>query len=594
MSDNQRDDADSLQPDDPRREFLKLAGAGVSVAGLAGCGGDGGGATESPTDTDTDAGMGDTDADTDGGSPTETGMSEDEKMGGTFNVALTATWETLFPMKHAVAPTYYQEYNVAPRLATYDLGADEVRPGALQSWEWADDEETTLRCTLKEGMTFHPGPDGQDYGECTAEDLVWTINSITEEGYAGGWIQKFLWPTPPITGAEEVDEYTFDITMEQTYVPIIVGNLTNTFVISKEAVEDLGAEQFARTPVSVGPYRVVSSEFGTSSTLERFEEGLDPTELGYAGPAYADTIEFEVITDPSTRLSSLRNGEINMVPDAEPQNLQTLTGDDSIPVYGTQAWNFDWLYLGGSGGDQPARDALNQKDVRQAVAYAVDRTSIADNAYFGFAEPDDDMLTDAFSRDLADTVDGQDVWNPEMFPLEADPDTAQSLLSEAGYENLTVEITTRTNASEVRGAQVIQQNLVDAGFDASLNQVDATTFSNIEREGNYDILYSSLATLSPDYEQVINYYLPEGDLNSMGYDNPEVTELIRESRVTTDEATRDEIFRELFELMIEDAPWVYLNHTTKSWVFSSGSDFDRGSVTPLSGYLDLTDMYTTE
>ncbi len=578
MPENPVDESSSLQVNGPRRRFLKMAGAGASMAGLAGCGGDGDG-DDGGDGTDT---------------ATDTPPSTEAKEGGTLNVAITATWETLFPMKHAVAPTYYQEYNVAPRLATYDLEENEVEPGALESWEWADDEETTLRCTLKEGMTFHPGPDGQDYGECTAEDLVWTINSIINEGYGGGWIQKFLWPSPPITGAEEVDEYTFDITMEQTYVPIIIGNLTNTFVISKEAVEDLGSDQFARTPVSVGPYRVTSSEFGASATLERFEDGLDPGELGYAGPAYADTIEFEVITDPSTRLSSLRNGEINMIPGAEPQNLQTIVDDDSLPMYEAQGWNFDWLYLGGTGGDQPAKEALNQKEVRQAVGYAVDRTSIADNAYFGFAEPDDDMLTDEFSRDLVDTVDGQEVWDPEIFPLEADPETAQSMLSDAGYEDLTVEITTRTNASEVRGAQVIQQNLADAGFDASLNQVDATTFSNIEREGNYDILYSSLSSLSPDYEQVINYYLPDGDLNSQGYDNPEVTQLIQDSRVTTDEAERDELFREMFELMVEDAPWAYLNHTTKAWVFSSGSDFDRGTVTPLAGYLDLTDMYTTE
>lgn len=80
----------------------------------------------------------------------------------------------------------------------------------------------------------------------------------------------------------------------------------------------------------------------------------------------------------------------------------------------------------------------------------------------------------------------------------------------------------------------------------------------------------------------------------MGYDNPEVTELIQESRVTTDEAARDEIFRELFRLMLEDAPWVYLCHTLSAATFAAGSGMDRSNFAPMAGYLDLTDAYTVQ
>jgi|GEM_PF-3587444 len=597
MSENGSGENEQLHLNEQRRRILKLAGASIAMSGVAGCSGDGG---DTPTSGGSDGGDGgggdggdggDTPTSTDsGGDGTATGTSvpTEQKMGGTLNVAMASTWETLFPMKHAVSPSYYQIFNVAPRFAYYDFDAGEVVPGALSGWEWADEEQTALRCTLKEGMTFHKG-----YGEATAEDAVWTINSIVNEGYGGGWIQKFLWPTPPIQGAEQVDEYTFDITMEQTYVPIIIGNLTNTSLISKDAVEDMGAEQFAQTPVSAGPYEVVSSEFGATARLERFEDGLTAQELGYAGPAYADAIEFEVVPEPTTRLNLLQNGEIDMIPGASAQNQREVSNLSEISSVSRPAWNFDWLYVGGTGASQPARDALNQVEVRQAIGYAVDRQSIVDNAYFGYAEPDDDMLTDEFAQDLYDTAD-EEYSDYDVFPLEADPEQARSLLQEAGYENLEIEMTTRNRQTEVRAAQVVVQNLSEAGFDATINQVDATTFSNIEREGNYDVLYSSLSTLSPDYEQVINYYLPDGDLNSMGYDNPEVTELIRESRVTTDETERDAIFRELFRLMIEDAPWVYLCHTIDATLFGTGDGLDRDLFAPLAGYLDLTDVYVDE
>ncbi len=583
---------DKRQINNMRRQFLKLAGASVGMAGLAGCGGDGDG-------TDTQGGNGNgngngTGTAMDTPTPTATDIPVEEKEGGTLNLALNATWETLFPMKHAVATSYFMEFNVAPRLATYDFGAGEVQPGAASDWEWIDEEETTLQVTLNEGMTFHPGPDGQDYGECTAEDVVWTINSIVNEGYGGGWIQKFLWPTPPITGAEEVDEYTFNINMEQTYVPIIVGNLTNTFVISKEAVNDLG-EDFAANPISVGPYQVADATLGQSTTLERFEDGLDAQELGYSGPAYADEISFEFVGDAQSRLNAVRNGELNMVPGAEAANLRDWEGNDDITVYSQPAYNFDWLYVGGEQRSGTTAEALNQVEVRQAIGYAVDRTQITETAYFGYATPDDDMLTEEFAEPLVEFTDEEE-FDLEIFPLEADPDQAQSLLEEAGYTDLDLEITHRPQASETRAAQVLQQNLnvVDGISTVSLNQLDAATFANVEREGDYDILYSSLASLSPDYEQVINYYLPGGDLNSMGFSDEEITQQIRESRLETDREARMEIFRSMFENMVERGPWTYICHTTDANVFSANSDADRDRFSPLAGYLDLTDAYTTE
>jgi len=93
---------------------------------------------------------------------------------------------------------------------------------------------------------------------------------------------------------------------------------------------------------------------------------------------------------------------------------------------------------------------------------------------------------------------------------------------------------------------------------------------------------------------VINYYLPGGDLNSMGFSDEEITQQIRDSRLETDRETRMEIFRSMFENMVERGPWTYICHTTDANVFSGNSDADRDSFSPLAGYLDLTDAYRTE
>jgi len=167
------------------------------------------------------------------------------------------------------------------------------------------------------------------------------------------------------------------------------------------------------------------------------------------------------------------------------------------------------------------------------------------------------------------------------------------LLEDAGYTDLELELTHKNNSIHSRAAQVLQGSIEEAGLSLTLNQVDDPTHANLEREGKFDLLLSDISLLSPDFEQAVNYYMgdPAGDLNSMGYHNPDVDQMIRESRTETDPAKRDAIFRELFEVAIRDAPWVYLNHRINARVLGEGVGMDRDNFGPQAQFLDLTDVH---
>ncbi|MFB6196361.1 MAG: ABC transporter substrate-binding protein [Haloplanus sp.] len=566
-------------------------GAGTATGlsmGLAGCFGDSGNGTEGGT-TETEGSDGN-----DGGTETQSSDSNDggsdDKFGGTLNVTLQDEWTTLFPFKHARHPSAIQESQVAPRLAVFDYEAGETVPGAAESWEFVEGDGRQLRVKIKEGLKFHKG-----YGEATADDLVWTINSILEEGFGGGWVKKFMWPTPPIQRAEKVDKYQFDIISEDPFVPMVTGLLTNTRIISKAGVEDLGDDQFAKTPVSVGPYEVVSAQIGSQATMKKFEDGHPAEDLGYAGPGYADEIVFTVSPDASARLELLRSGDSDLLTIAPYNEISRLESNNKYTMKKRLGWNFDWLYVGGAKGRKPQREALNDKKVRQAIAYAVDRTSYAENAYFGEASPDDDPFVPSLEKNLVDHVDGQDTHEYDIFPLKQNASKAKSLLEEAGWSDLEVELTHKNTSIHSRAAQVLKGSIEESGITVTLNQVDDPTHANLEREGKYDLLLSDISLLSPDFEQAVNYYMgdPVGDLNSMGYLNPDVDQMIRQSRMETDPKKRDAIFRDLFEVAVEDAPWVYLAHKQNPRTLGEGVHMDRDNFAPQAQFLDLTDVYKT-
>ena len=523
------------ESDQSRRSFLKTASGGAGTVGIVALAGCTGGNGDDPDGTPS------------GGDD----VAQEDRFGGTLNVLIRGNPPNLFSANNGSVASSQVLSPVGDSWAQYDYEENTLGPRSLEDWEWLDD--TTLQCTVREGMQFHQG-----YGEVTAEDFVYLTNLIIDEPLA----QFFLW-TDRVDGAEVVDDYVFNINLNRTFGPFEFTVLATTRVHSKAAIEDRGLQGFGQNPVMNGPYQFEEWVDGSFLRLSRFDD--------YHGtPGYPDEIVYEIVPESSTRLDMLSTGEADVANRAPYRDLDALDRDEGMQVLSRPGWHFDYMLVGGDGSDV---DALKERPVRRAISYAIDRQAIVDNAYYGYAVPDDDPLPPTHDPQLPDG-------DVEVFPNTADPDTALQLLDEAGYGDgfeFTLVHSNRTQMA--RASQIVQSSLREVGLDVSLQQVDTATHGNISTSGNYDVAYGDITIMSPDADAATYWFWHDtGILNTMGYRGFEsadrVTELLDAQRDTTDQQARGEMLQELIELAVNDAPMIYTLHAEQPRIMRTGVHLD--------------------
>lgn len=520
------------ESDQSRRSFLKRTGVGVGTVGVTALAGCTGGDDDDPDDPGGD-------------------VPQEERYGGTLDVLINGNPPNLFSANNGSVTSSQVLSQVGDSWALYDYEANELNPRSLEDWEWLDD--TTLQCSVRQGMQFHDG-----YGEVTAEDFVYLTNLIISEPLA----QFFLWTTR-VDGAEVIDDYTFNINLNQPFGPFEYTVLATTRVHSKAAIEEKGIQGFGQEPVMNGPYEFDEWVDGSYIRLTKFDDY-------HGNEGYADEIVFQIVPDSSTRLDMLSTGEADVANRAPFKDLASLERDDDMQMISRPGWNFDYMLVGGEQGNQ---DALNEPKVRRALAYGIDREAVVQNAYYGYAVPDDDPLPPTHDPQLPDG-------DPEIYPNTADQETAQQLLEEAGYgDGFSFTLTHSNRTQKIRSAQIVQASLNEIGLDVSLQQVDTATLGNITNSGSYDVAYADITIMSPDADAATYWFWHDtGVLNTMGYRGNEsadrVTELLDEQRNTTEQGERAQMLQELTKIAVEDAPMIYTAHAEQPRIMRSGVHLD--------------------
>lgn len=549
------------RPDESRRLFLKWTGSGVaatSLASFAGCIGNNDGNGDGSSE---DGGDGDSD-------------TQNTRYGGSLDVGLSAEPEHLFSANLSQVPAAQIFSNIAEFLGDYDHENDVVEPMALSSWEWEDD--TTFIGEVREGMQFHQG-----YGEATAEDVVYHVNRVVEDPL----FTIFLW-SQNTEGASQIDEYTFQIDFSQPFSPFERTILPNVTIHSKEALEEKGDQTFGREPVYLGPFKFEEWVSGSHVTVSRFE---DYWREDYP---YVDEIRFQFIPDAATRMDQLRIGELDLIDRSRYQDVETVKENPDMELTSVEpGWTWDYMLVGGTESEQPA---LHDEKVRRAIAYAINREEIVEGAYFGEAMPNDTPLPPSYMDQVGEIEAGQ------YYGLSGDVDQATSLLEEAGYEDgFECEMVVETRSEKVRAAQIVQNQLSNLGIEVQLRQVDQATHDSMLAEGTYDIGYADIDIMSPDVDATAYwfYHQSAGVLNTMVWDQDDqdrVAELLDGQRATFDQEERMEMFREIFDIVLSSAPFIYTCNPNIPRVTGDHIEMEKDMWAPQDVWLSLWDTWLTE
>ena len=532
----------------------------VSLLVLAACSSSGGGRdTQSGRGTDAEATP--TTAAEEGpptGSPesraSRTGGSADRLTGGSL-VRLGADPPTLDPhlTTDATSATYIVE--VFGGLVT--IGPDlNVVEDLAQRYDVSPDGRT-YTFHLRDGIRFHSGK------PVTARDFKWSFERVADPLTASPVVDEYLGDivgvkerlrgqATEVSGIRVIDEQTLEITIDapKSY---FLAKLTypTGFVLDQENVES--SSRWFLGPNGTGPFKLTEYVPGESLILT----GNDNYHLG---APFLNEVRF--ILSGGTGMLMYENDEIDItgVGLADLERVQ----DPSNPlnedlVQAPPA--FSTSYIGMNVSQPPFDD----RKVRQALNYAIDRESIAKIALANLVVPAKGILPPEFPG-----------YSPDVKGYEYDPAKARQLLAESKYgpqlENFDKPIILTTAGSfgssiglDLEGIlQMWRENL---GIDIEILRTEFATYLQDLVKRRFEMFEIGWIADYPDPENFLDLlFHSESNNNHTAYNNPEVDRLLVAARVEQDETSRLELYHQAEQLIMEDAPWIVLWYSGEQFV----------------------------
>lgn len=504
--------------------------------------------------------------------PNDAGAKTDENAGGDaldFVIATLSDAAKLDPHLATDVPSYNVQTNLFDTLVKKDKDEKIVENLAV-SWESVDD--LTWVFELRDDVTFH---DGEAFN---AEVVKKNFERILDEEVAAP--RAFLFEV--ITDIEVLDEYTVQFTTEFPFAPLLA-HLTHpvgAMVSPKSIDEDYTAIEEGKEPGSV----INDNPVGTG--FFKFDNWNHGTEIklvkndDYWGePVQLNSVTFKAIPEGGTRLAELETGFAHLIEPVQPSEVTQVESLDN--AYFDEKLSSSLNYIGFNLEKEP----FNKKEVRQAITMLINQDEILDGIYEGFGL--------AASGPLPPGVFGYD---ENLKPLPYDPEKAFALLKEAGYEDgFKTTIWTNDNQQRMDIAVLIQNALKEANIEVDIEIVEWGAYLDKTANGEHDMFILGLSNPVGDADYFLSQLFHSANKGAPGnrvfYENAEVDELLEEARSEIDVEKRQALYSEVQEILIEDAPMMYLQH--QSYLSGVSNKIENYWINS-SGYYQLHDIKIKE
>lgn len=482
---------------------------------------------------------------------TETAHAQEPKSGGTLVVAAEAEFEPLDPhMVIGSTTARITQNHIFESLVQIDFATDQSPPpfipGLAQRWDVSEDGKV-YTFHLAENVSFHDGT------KFDANVVKWNIERQWDQTPLGrtnaphffdkaAAIANWRWAESGLQQVEVVDPLTVRFHLSHPFVPLLrlmaQGDVGSTCMISPAAFERYGNEGVADNPVGTGMFRFKERIVGDRLTIVRNEDYWDKERM-----PHLDSIVWRPITDPTSRESALKAGEVDFVFAPNPDSIASLEGEGYVVSKGVMP--HIWVVCLNS-----TTAAFKDKKVRQAVQYAIDRTGMAHNLLSDLALPGESMISRA-----------SESYDPNARWYDYNPEKAKALLAEAGAAGTKLVFATSISGSgqilPVQMGEWIQQNLNSVGFQCELKTYEWVSYTNDFFTGmkpEWDLAQMSWG-MTTDYWLTV-FLHPNSSYNVSHVKVPELGELIDKGHQSPDPIVARDLYRKAAELAKEEAWWI--------------------------------------
>jgi peptide/nickel transport system substrate-binding protein len=477
--------------------------------------------------------------------------------GGTLRVQMEVEPPTLNPLVEHDAWTVWLTLGaIHEPLVRQDPSTGAFQPALAASWQ--EEGATRYRFRLRAGVHFHDG------SPLTADDVVATFARLREPGVAAERREEFA----DLTAVDKIGPDAVELRFGRP-APLALQAIAHLPILRAHAFSeggDLRAQPESRAPVGTGPFRFVEWRAGERIVLARND--------GYWGRrAHLDRVELRVVRDRDAALELLRRGELDLLWQVPPAQLDRLpaaaapspspsgAGQSADPLASMhrEAWylpRYSFVVWNTRHGP------LGDRRVRQALALLTDRARYLATALHGRGKP----VTGPY-------VPGSPGYDARIAPWPFDQARARALLDEAGVvdrdgdgvreaggQPLRLAFLLQAGSPTVEPlATMMQEDFRRAGVALDLVPVDWATLLDRLRKHAFDAAALSWV-LQPvqDNRPLFHSSQASGGQNYGGFRDPDVDALLDEIRGMPPGAARAELERRLHRLLHEAQPYTFL------------------------------------
>jgi peptide/nickel transport system substrate-binding protein len=416
-------------------------------------------------------------------------------------------------------------FQVFDRLIEYDPSMTPM-PMLAESWEQSTDLKQ-LKLNLRKGVQFHTGR------EFTSEDVKYNFMRVRDPKIAplvGQLAAQSNW----WTSIETPDKYTVVLASEKSR-PGAFDFLQYLNMVDRDTVEGPNGQTRA---VGTGPFSFVEWVQGDHITYAKNKN------YWRTGQPYLDQVVVSVLKDPQSMVLQLETGALDLIDSPPITDAVRMTSDGKFPLLkNINGGQFFYVTV------NTTAPPFDNKQVRQAVNYAVNRPYWTDSILKGLVGPPQDLP-----------------WPPQAGAADPaknnvytyDLDKARSLLTAAGVSNLQVDLiysTTGSVAEFATLAQLLQSDLAKIGIGTTIKPLELSQLIDSVNKYTYGILlfqgtYAQLAESSSEFTigRTFNH-----TFNNAGFKSDEWSQQVIAAGTEPNTATRKGLYSQLNDYILDQS-----------------------------------------
>ena len=460
-------------------------------------------------------------------------------------------------------------------LVTLKPGTLQIEPALATSWK-ADKAGTTWTFTLRKGVTFHDGTPFNAAAVCYNFNRWYNFRGSFQNSSA-----SYYWQTvfggfkknedktlgaSLYKGCKTQGDSAVQIKLTKPSASFLGALSLSAFSIgSPTAMKRYGADKGTvdkdgifhptgdygtKHPTGTGPFMFKSWRRGDRLTLVK-----NPNYWGKK--AHLDQVIFRPIPDNSARLQALQTGEIQGYDLVEPQDMATIQKSSSLQLLDRPSFNVAYV------GINQAMPPMDKLQVRQALAYGLDRAGVVNAFYAGRAQVAKEFMPPS--------VPG---YAKDVPQYSYNPDKAKQLLQAAGLTlPVQIDFWYPTNVSRPympdpkRNFEAFSQSLEKSGFKIVPHTAAwSPDYLGTVDEGKAQVYLLGWTGDYGDPDNFIGTFF-QTPQKAWGFNNPSIFKLLDQAERTTNRDARLGLYEKANREIMTFLPGVPYAHSKPALAF---------------------------